>query len=169
MTTIHTIRERTQANGDPFYELWAIEPDEIAPRRISYGSQAEMIAAICLDDPVALMENNRFCQEIAARQMHSLEMMKLLERAGEAETRDLSQFVIYGSFRPWSSHFIPESVGVPCNIKIRGWHCWSYVLVPEILDQETVEHYNLIFVSAPAGRPLVDQKSCLSREWNKGE
>lgn len=103
-----------------------------------YGEEAERVST------------RRFDEEVAARQVHTPEIVQLLQQYSEIMGEDLSQYAVYGSpMRPMSAAWahIPDAVYMPADKALTGYH--TYVAVPRVLSSDMVASYELAFVSRP--------------------
>jgi hypothetical protein len=94
---------------------------------------------------------SQFQAELERRQVHTSEVVALLKHNGELLGQDLTRHFVYGSFnRPigasWAS--IDNAVYIQADKSRTGYY--TYVAVPATLDDETIERYELKFVSRPA-------------------
>lgn len=97
------------------------------------------------------LPGSRFQKELESRQVHTPDMLALLWKHGDLVSQYLCDRVVYGSrSRPidglWAS--IPDAVYIQVDKGKTGY--WSYVCVPQELDKETIERYELTFVSRAA-------------------
>jgi len=96
------------------------------------------------------LKNADFQEELERRLTHTPEMVDLLKKQGELLGQDLSQYIIYGSYRPVSASWArvhEQAVYIQVDPASTGYH--TYVAVPARLDVETIENYELQFVSHP--------------------
>jgi hypothetical protein len=86
--------------------------------------------------------------EIWKRQTHSPEIVDLLKKHGELLGKDISQSFVYGSYnRPIDGLW--ASIGAVVYIQSDRWKTgyYTYVCVSQQLDKETIDRYELRFVS----------------------
>lgn len=96
------------------------------------------------------VSTRRFDEEVASRQGHTPEIVQMLAQYSEIMGEDLSKYVVYGSpMRPMTAAWahIPNVVYMPADKALTGYH--TYVAVPSCLAPQTVESYELTFVSRP--------------------
>lgn len=97
------------------------------------------------------MSSRQFAEELASRQIHTPELVALLWEQGELLGIDqVTRYVVYGSpNRPMNSIWarINDAVFIPADRQSTGYH--TYVAVPNNLDKEIVDKYELAFVSRP--------------------
>lgn len=97
------------------------------------------------------LSSRQFAEELASRQIHTPELVALLWEQGELLGIDqVTRYVVYGApMRPMSSIWarIDSAVFIPADKQSTGYH--TYVAVPNNLDKEIVDRYELVFVSRP--------------------
>lgn len=103
------------------------------------------------------LPGTQFQAEIERRSVHTKEMLALLEENGQILDRDLVRCYVYGSYnRPMDGTWArvhEEASYLPANFAHTGYH--TYVCVPYQLEAETLERYELVFISHPADFPEV--------------
>ena len=107
-----------------------------------YGNDVELASPV------------RWQREIESRTFHSPEMLNNLEIVSRFHGIDVKEYIVYGAA---SRSLHSSSVHIPDAIVMqrtdREQHeCgyYTYIAVPESLDRETIERYELSFVSRPA-------------------
>jgi len=118
-----------------------------------FANIAELKEAVKLQygEDAVLVPQRKFQAELESRQVHTPEMIDLLDRAGDLEDGDLRKCVVYGSpLRPASASWmrIPGAVFIQVEKASTGYH--TYIAVPDGLDKVMVDRYELVFMSGPA-------------------
>jgi hypothetical protein len=101
-------------------------------------------------DDAVFMPPSKFQSELAQRQVHTPELVALLGQNGELLGQDITLYIVYGSpMRPMSGIWarIDGAVFIQSDKQQSGYH--TYVAVPQLLDAEVTEQYELEFVSRP--------------------
>ncbi len=96
----------------------------------------------------AFVPGSQFQRELEQRQVHTPEIVAMLEHQRELFGVDASSYVVYGSpMRPMSSVWarIQDAMFIPSDRWQTGYH--TYVAVPRELDREVIDNYELQFVS----------------------
>lgn len=151
--TLFTIR---QDDGVPFpaYHVLELAPGAKEPRpHLSWDTAAEATTNFLIDHPDAERKSAMdFTHELELRQTHDAEMLALLRVHGELAGKDITSYTVYASGRPWTSHFIAGTVGIPIQggKRIQSWLCMSYVASPRALTAHEIRPFDLQFVSRPA-------------------
>lgn len=146
MTIYQLIREY-----DGYYYAQVLSARSNRPTEMSgYESPVELHTAIKEQyGPDATRVPKRvFQEELEKRAVHTPEMQVLLR---DSYMGDLSAYYVYGApMRPMSGSWarIDGAVYINADKQTTGYH--TYVAVPEALDKEVIERYELTFVSGPA-------------------
>jgi hypothetical protein len=78
------------------------------------------------------------------------EIVDLLRKHGRYYDRDLTKWYVYGSncrrLTAYDAQITPGAF-IDSDKSVTGYY--TYVAVPELLDRDTIEHYELRFVSGP--------------------
>ena len=104
----------------------------------------------CYGEEAVFMPPSKFQLELVQRQTHTPEMVALLAQNGELLGQDITSYLVYGSpMRPMSGMWarIDGAVFIQSDKQQSGYH--SYVAVPQLLNAEVAEKYELEFVSRP--------------------
>jgi hypothetical protein len=142
---------------DEYGNLFALilTPDAAKPTQssVNFGDNLSEMKAYMQEHygEVEMASPAQWQRELESRTYHSPEIIAVLESQSELFGIDASNYIVYGSaMRPMSTSWvrIPDCMCIPVNKRLTGYH--SYVIVPEVLDKETIERYELSFVSRPA-------------------
>lgn len=118
------------------FSCWDTIEEMIAQVKADYGQDAERVPA------------RIFQQEIERRTVHTPAMLAMLE---DTYAGDLRGCWVYGSIlRTMSGIVIEGATYLNGNgAKVNGWRIHDYVVTPGALDERTIEHYDLVFISHP--------------------
>ena len=99
-------------------------------------------------DDVEMASPAKWQREIESRAFHSPEIIAMLERQSELFGVDATSYIVYGStMRPVSTIWfrVEDAMCIPADRQQTGYH--TYIAVPNALDKEVIEKYELEFVS----------------------
>jgi hypothetical protein len=114
-----------------------------------YETQAEFDTAVKehYGPDTIRVPKKAFWEEVERRAIHTPEMIALLQQAHE---RDLTKWYVYGS--PCRALHLYEVRDIPSALLATAEPAsgyYTYVATPELLDRDTIERYELRFVSGP--------------------
>jgi hypothetical protein len=149
MKTIYTIKRGDYGS----FVAHILTPNSATPSQMfPYEDIQELHAAVKeqYGEDAQRVSTRQFDEVAASRQVHSPAICTLLSEFSEIMGEDLSQHVVYGSpMRPMTAAWahIPDAVYMPADKAATGYH--TYVAVPRVLSSDTVNSYELTFVSRP--------------------
>ena len=127
-----------------------LKPEDREPERREGFFSARELGEKLRDEfeSVVQLPYSKFRQEMEKRLVHTLETQGLLVQ-NSTEGQDLTKFFVYGSAsRPMGSWAqIAGAVYIQVSRQTTGHY--TYIAVPTKLDEDTVEQYELAFVSHP--------------------
>lgn len=102
-------------------------------------------------DGAEFVSPKKFKQAIAERQVHPPEMLSLLKQYNELLGTDITSHFVYGSaYRPTNTMFYGLENAVHMQVDKSTTGYFTYIATPEMLEAETIKHYDLQFVSRAA-------------------
>lgn len=145
-TTYYTVRMESLYP----YAL-VLQPGNTRPEKLEGFFGAKEIHKHMQDNfgpDVKQLPRTQFQGEVELRETHTLEIQGLLMQHGTAG-QDLTSFFVYGSAcRPMGSWArIDSAVYIQVSQQTTGYY--TYIAVPTKLDEDTLERYDLAFVSHP--------------------
>jgi hypothetical protein len=151
MTTYQTAIYTARLHPDGYFTAHILSVrSRKSTEMFGYETKAELEGAIREQyGPDATRVSSRVFQfELECRASHTPEMLAVLRNSYMG---DLSAYHVYGApMRPMSGSWarIDGAVFINADKSTSGYH--TYVAVPELLDRDTIERYELRFVSGPA-------------------
>lgn len=144
--------------GADYYVLLLKESKKQPEKLEGFFDRREALRYMQSNYPDAIiLPPSKFQKELESRQVHTPDMLALLWKHGDLVSQYLCGHVVYGSrSRPidglWAS--IENAVYIQVGKEKTGY--WSYACVPQELDKETIERYELTFVSRPERKEIFE-------------
>ena len=145
---------RNQQSG--YWEVAMLTPDSVTPE-IFPGEETTTATVKAVKERYegAMRLTEYFFQkEVEARTTHTPEMLDLL--VDNWTGQDLSAWHVYGSIlRPMNGIRIDNTVFLNGNhARYQQYEIYTYVVSPEPLDEQIMEHYTLVTISHPESHTL---------------
>jgi hypothetical protein len=150
MTTYTTTIYQLTRESDGYFIAYILSLKSRKPSTMSgYETQVEFDTAVKEHYGVDTVRvpKKAFWEEVERRSVHTPEMLAVLR---DSYMGDLTGYHVYGApMRPMSGSWarIDGAVFINADKSTTGYH--TYVVVPELLDRDTIERYELRFVSGP--------------------